>query len=169
MFPDQQKRSSGGKSKRKGAVAGDPAVTILTSSCHFEGKLYCKGASRIGGRIQGKVISEGLLIIEEEARLNAEIVVDEVVVQGQVSGKLRATKRVELRETSRFQGEITSPALIIREGAQFDGRVTMAETNTELADAKLADAGSEPELHPGHELPDSGGKIPDVTIVNTGG
>lgn len=167
MFPDQQKRSSGGK-KRKGAVAGDPAVTILTSSCHFEGKLYCKGASRIGGRIQGKVISEGLLIIEEEAKMNAEIVVDEVVVQGQVSGKLRATKRVELRETSRFQGEITSPALIIREGAHFDGRVTMMGAGAEVVDA-AEPASTEPELHPGHELPDSSGKIPDVTIVNTGG
>ena len=56
MF-SEQKRASANKNKRKGASAGGVAVTILTSGCHFEGKLYCKGASRIGGQIQGKIVS----------------------------------------------------------------------------------------------------------------
>ena len=170
MFSDQ-KRSSSNKNKRKGASAATAAVTILTSSCHFEGKLYCKGASRIGGQIQGKIVSEGLLIIEEEARVEADIIVDEVIVLGHVSGKLRANKRIELCERSHFQGEIISPALVIREGAQFDGRAAMAEvTNRELTVAardSLPQQDNEPQFSAGEVQTGSSEKMPDVTIVNS--
>ena len=45
--------------KRRGATYHESAVTILTPGCHFSGKLYCKGSSRIGGRIEGEIVSEG--------------------------------------------------------------------------------------------------------------
>ena len=153
------------KNKRRGATAHDPAVTILTSNCQFNGKLYCKGASRIGGKIEGQVISEGLLIIEEEAEVKANIIVDEVIVQGQISGTLQAHKRVELRETSRFQGEIVSPALIIREGAQFDGRAAMSNDTVDLEPANQETGNTaEPQLNPNNESANR--RIPDVTIAN---
>ena len=151
------------KNKRRGATAHDPAVTILTSNCRFNGKLYCKGASRIGGKIEGQVISEGLLIIEEEAEVKANIVVDEVIVQGQISGTLQAHKRVELRETSRFHGEIVSPALVIHEGAQFDGRAAMTSEALEPVN-RDADNNAEPQLSPNNES--SNRRIPDVTIAS---
>lgn len=110
---------------RKASGAKDTAVTILTSGCHFNGKLYCRGSSRIGGRIEGQIVSEGLLIVEEEAQIFAEIKAEEAIIQGKVSGKLEAKNRVELHSTSRFDGELMTPALIIHEGAQFNGRSTM--------------------------------------------
>ena len=153
------------KNKRRGATAHDSAVTILTSNCRFNGKLYCKGASRIGGKIEGQVISEGLLIIEGEAEVKANIIVDEVIVQGQINGTLQAHKRVELRETSKFQGEIVSPALIIREGAQFDGRAAMSNDNLEPAKQVTDDNTVEPQLSPNNEP--SNRRIPDVTIASS--
>ena len=170
MF-SEQKRASTSKNKRKGASAGGVAVTILTSGCHFEGKLYCKGASRIGGRIQGKVVSEGLLIIEEEASVEADIVVDEVIVLGKINGKLRANKRVELCESAHFQGEITTPALVIKEGARFDGQAVMSDAaNTELSAALQRDLphqAHEPQLSVADQQSSGNDKIPDVSIVNS--
>lgn len=168
MFSDQ-KRSSVSKNKRKGASASNVAVTILTSGCHFEGKLYCKGASRIGGQVQGKVISEGLLIVEEEARVEADMVVDEIIVLGQICGKLRASKRIELCENSRFEGEIVSPALVVKEGAQFNGQAMTTKTvSGDLSAVEHDDAvqEQEPQLTAADTLP-SGEKMPDVTIVNS--
>lgn len=102
------------------------AVTILTTGCHFSGKLYCRGASRIGGKIDGQIVSEGLLIVEEEAVITAEIKADEAIIQGRVQGKLQATGRVELCASSQFDGDIVTPVLVVREGAQFNGHATMA-------------------------------------------
>lgn len=125
---------------KKGATSRDSAVTILTSGCHFEGKLYCRGSSRIAGRIEGRIISEGLLIIEDDAQITADIVADEAVIQGNVQGKLEAKTRLELASTSNFNGDISTPVLIVHEGARFNGRSTMigaaAANTTTDADAE---------------------------------
>lgn len=123
MFNSKQQPQ---KAKKPLAPSRDTAVTILTSGCHFNGKLYCRGASRIGGRIEGQVVSEGLLIIEEEAVITADIKADEAIIQGRVQGKLVATGRVELCASSHFEGDVVTPILIVREGAQFNGHSTMA-------------------------------------------
>jgi len=120
----------------KKPVSRDAAPTILTSGCQFSGKLYCRGATRIGGKVEGQIISEGLLIVEEDAVINAEIKADEVIIQGQVLGKLTATVRVELTTTSRFEGDIATPSLIVREGAQFSGRSTMVKKEADEATSK---------------------------------
>lgn len=114
------------KAKKPVNGQGANAVTILTTGCHFSGKLYCRGASRIGGKIDGQIVSEGLLIVEEEAVITAEIKADEAIIQGRVQGKLQATGRVELCASSQFEGDIITPVLVVREGAQFNGHATMA-------------------------------------------
>jgi len=121
------------KNKRLGTNIKESAVTILTSGCEFNGKLYCRGSSRIGGKVEGKIISDGILIIEEGATIKAEIKAEEVIIQGDVQGSLEANTRVELTESSRFHGDIITPIFIIREGAQFNGRSSMSE-NTESDD-----------------------------------
>lgn len=103
----------------------DHSVTILTEGCHFVGKLYCRGTSRIGGQIEGEIISEGKLILEETSKVDAVIQADNAVVQGQVSGKLNAKERVELASSSKFNGDIDTASLVIKEGAQFNGRSKM--------------------------------------------
>lgn len=105
--------------------APDNSVTILTSGCHFNGRLYCRGSSRIGGRIEGTIVSEGLLIIEEGAVIIGEIKAEEAIIQGQIKGKLEAKGRIELHASARFEGDIMTPTLIISEGAIFNGRSTM--------------------------------------------
>jgi len=97
-------------------------ITIVTAGCFFSGRLFCKGASRIAGKIEGEINSQGLLVIESEARINADVTAEEVIVRGHVKGSLIASKRVELTANSSFSGNITSPSLVIQEGAQFDGK-----------------------------------------------
>ena len=122
-FQDKKQRAI--KAGRKNANFHESAVTILTPGCHFNGKLYCKGSSRIGGRIEGEIISEGLLIIEEEALITANIKADEAVIQGRVSGQINAKYQVELASTCVYTGDIVTPSLIIREGAKFNGQSSM--------------------------------------------
>lgn len=146
--------------QRKPSAPRDGAVTILTSGCHFTGKLYCRGASRIGGKIEGQIISEGLLIIEEEAVINAEVKAEEAIIQGQLTGKLTATGRVELCASSRFEGDIVTPVLIVREGAQFNGSSKMVRAE-EVANHT-------PKILPGGKgrnsdrVPEIGGNVKDV-------
>lgn len=117
---------------KKPSKTKDSAITILTNGCYFSGKLYCKGASRIAGRIEGQIISEGLLIIEESAYINADVKVEEAVIQGYIKGKIEATSRIELTSTAVVEGDIMSSVLVINEGAKFNGRSFML-----LSDPKI--------------------------------
>lgn len=113
------------ESKQKRGDIKDSAVTILTNGCHFKGKLYCRGSTRIGGKVEGEIISEGLLIIEEEAKILADINADEVILQGRLEGRLEAKGRVELCSSCSFKGDVITPVLVIKEGAHFNGSANM--------------------------------------------
>lgn len=129
----------GGFLKPKPAVR-DSAVTILTAGCHFNGKLYCRGSSRIGGRVEGTIISEGLLVIESEALIEADVIAEDVIIQGTVTGRVEAKNRLELTPSSVFEGELVTPSLVIHEGARFNGSASMVvAAEQEIMKPKLMD------------------------------
>ncbi|MES2744716.1 MAG: polymer-forming cytoskeletal protein [Bdellovibrionota bacterium] len=125
MFSPQKK---GATSLSRRDNLKDFAVTIITNGCHFSGKLYCKGSTRIGGKVEGEIISEGLLIVEEGAIINAEARVEDIVIQGHFRGSLESTGKVELSSSCIFEGDIHTSSLVVQEGAQFNGRTKMDGT-----------------------------------------
>jgi len=129
LFSPQKK---GGTNLGRRDPLKDFAVTIITNGCHFSGKLYCKGSTRIGGKVEGEIISEGLLIVEEGAIINAEVRVEDIVIQGHFKGTLEATGKVELSSSCIFEGDINTSSLVVQKGAQFNGR-------TKMDGARLAD------------------------------
>ena len=147
-----EKKQTPAKPSKKGSSFHESAVTILTPGCHFNGKLFCRGSSRIGGKIEGEIISEGLLIIEESAEIIAKVKADEAIIQGHFTGRLEAVKRVELTQTARFEGDIITPSLVVKEGAQFNGNTTMVskigkDTASPIIDKLLRkDAGKTPKV-----------------------
>jgi cytoskeletal protein CcmA (bactofilin family) len=169
LFGNQKGKTNVTTTARRTPATKDTAVTILTSGCHFTGKLYCRGSSRIGGKIEGEIISEGLLIIEEGASIAANITADEAVIQGTVKGKLRAKTRVELAPTCKFEGDILTPSLIVYEGAQFNGRSQMVSTKGEVTGGKVIEPafGSTnnkvPELRADPDMGDE--REPDVAMM----
>jgi cytoskeletal protein CcmA (bactofilin family) len=124
MFGHDKGTSAAG---RKGSTASskDGGVTILTAGCHFAGKLYCRGATRIGGTIEGEVIAEGLLIVEEDAVITASVKAEEIVVHGRVEGHINVHRKIEMCSTADVQADVATPNLIVHEGALFNGRTSM--------------------------------------------
>lgn len=159
MFGNQKDQ----KKKRATSALRDSAVTILTSGCHFNGRLLCRGSSRIGGKIEGEVVSEGLLIIEENAIIRADIKAEEAVIQGQVKGKLEAMGRVELCVTAQFEGDISTPVLVVNEGAQFNGRSSMPLEHQEKQPTQLS---SSQKFKNGK--PKKGSTMPEILPHKTG-
>lgn len=140
------------KSKR-GATAKDMGVTILTSGCHFSGKLYCRGATRIGGTIEGQVIAEGLLVIEDEAVVTGTINAEDVVVHGRIEGNVDGRHRIEMCATADVQADVSTPSLVVHDGALFNGRTTMKRAAKTLSspDSKSSGKGT-PHLSGGKKL-----------------
>jgi cytoskeletal protein CcmA (bactofilin family) len=83
---------------------------------------------QVEGKVIGKVVSEkGTLIIEEGGRVEAQIEVGVCVVRGIVEGNINAKSRIEIHKSSRVRGDMTTPVLLVEEGAVFNGSVGMGK------------------------------------------
>ena len=93
----------------------------------FEGKLSYTGAVRLDGRFKGEIQSDDTLIVGETARVEGEIHVGTAIIQGEIVGNVYAKERVELHHPGRMIGDITTPSVVIDDGAIFEGKCKMKE------------------------------------------
>ena len=92
----------------------------------LEGKLSFEGTVRLDGRFKGTIESkDGVMIVGEKAVIHADILVHTARVSGEVTGNIRATKRIELHPPARVFGELTAPAVVIDAGVVFHGNCSM--------------------------------------------
>jgi cytoskeletal protein CcmA (bactofilin family) len=88
------------------------------------GTLSFRAPVKIEGEAEGD-ISGDEIFIAQGAVVNARIAAARVVVAGSLSGELVASERVELMPTARVRCTLTTPNLVLDEGAQFDGECRM--------------------------------------------
>jgi cytoskeletal protein CcmA (bactofilin family) len=112
------------KPARKESVVGE-INTLLGRGSEFEGKLTFEGTVRIDGTLRGEVFSDDVLIVGEGARVEAEIDVGEIIVQGTIVGNIRAKRSIEILAPGRVKGDLTTPSLQIDKGVIFEGRSFM--------------------------------------------
>jgi cytoskeletal protein CcmA (bactofilin family) len=108
---------------REGVMSGFlGGNTVLTGDAEFKGML------RIDGRFSGRIVSEkGTLIVSAGGRVDADIRVGTARVNGTVNGDITATERIELGRSARVVGDIRTPALVIEQGAVFEGGCRMTQ------------------------------------------
>lgn len=105
----------------------DKVNTLIGLGTEINGTLRANGGIRIDGRVEGEVVNEGDLVVGEEGVLEATVKTRNVTVAGEVRGNIEASGRVEIVATGRLIGDITVNALIIHEGAVFDGNCQMRQ------------------------------------------
>jgi cytoskeletal protein CcmA (bactofilin family) len=111
-----------------GLLNGQEAESVIGERTSFEGTFKSEGGIRVLGSIQGELETKGAVFIEEKAQVNAKVTAGEVTVAGRVDGQIHSQGRVEIRSTGRVTGEIHTGALIVQEGAFFEGNSKMEGT-----------------------------------------
>jgi cytoskeletal protein CcmA (bactofilin family) len=122
--------------KKSGELNG-----FLDRGAAFKGELEFEDTMRIDGRFEGKIFSKNELIVGESARIEGEIHVGRIAISGTVLGKIKADQRIEIHRAGKVYSDIDTPALIIDEGALFQGNCSMGDQKTVALDARKA-AGS---------------------------
>jgi cytoskeletal protein CcmA (bactofilin family) len=100
-------------------------TAFIDQGSEFEGKLSFRDTVRIDGRFRGEITSENTLIVGESGEIDATIRSSTVAVSGQVTGDVVATVKVVLNKTAVVEGDVTTPSIVIEEGAVLNGRLTM--------------------------------------------
>ncbi len=102
-------------------------ASILAEGVEFAGELSFAHGLRVDGVVKGKVRSEAFLVIGPKGKVDAEVVIRRISINGEFRGVVRATERVEVHKEGRVYGEIYTPCLIIEAGALFEGKCNMSE------------------------------------------
>lgn len=119
-----------GRDRRKGEEIPTPAEDrFLEVSAAMQGTLSFKDPInlRISGRFEGTLETLGNLIIGEKAQVEAQISGDSITVAGRVRGKIVAKQQLRLIAPARVTGDVTTPRLMIEDGAVLNGAVQMGE------------------------------------------
>ncbi len=115
--------------------------TMLTGEATFKGML------RVDGHLSGRVNSqEGILIVSTNGQVDANIEVAVAQIYGIVNGDIVATKRIEMGRVARVTGNIQTPALVIENGAVFEGSCRMVQLKEDF-DKKRKEEEQRPSVY----------------------
>ncbi|MGH8806439.1 MAG: bactofilin family protein [Noviherbaspirillum sp.] len=109
--------------KNKGTI--DSLIGISTN---IEGNVHFQGGLRIDGQVKGNVIADGeepsMLVISEHAKVEGEVRVAHLVVNGEIVGTVYSSELLELQPRARITGDVYYKALEMHGGALVAGKLT---------------------------------------------
>lgn len=100
---------------------------FLDAGSHIEGDLHFEDTFRIDGRLTGRVVSKGDLVVGEQGQIEGEIRVGRLFISGTVKGSVVADQRVEITSRGKVGADLETPSLVIEDGAFFEGRCSMGK------------------------------------------
>ncbi len=106
--------------ERKREFEEDKITGFFDKDTEIKGELSFKGSFRIDGYFKGKVDSDSMLIIGDSGKVDADIKIGYMVIDGEVKGNIQASERVEIHSNGRVIGTITTPKLVVEEGAYLE-------------------------------------------------
>ncbi|MBW1679167.1 MAG: polymer-forming cytoskeletal protein [Deltaproteobacteria bacterium] len=103
----------------------DKVDTLIGNKTVFEGKLNVYGGIRIDGAVKGEIECQGILVVGNGGKIEANIIADSAIIGGEVIGNITAKNRLEIISKGKVRGDIASSHLIINDGVIFDGSCHM--------------------------------------------
>ena len=110
----------------------------LDQSIVVRGEIRSTDNLTIEGTVEGRVRMEGLAVtVAAGATITGDIFAREITIFGTVSGTVRASALVDIRESGRVSGRVFSDKLILADGAWFTGTAHPERLNN-FAERRLA-------------------------------
>ena len=101
--------------------------TVLSPDIEFSGTLRFDKPLLIQGKVSGEIDASSLLMVAEEAVVEAHIKASKVIILGTVRGNVTATQKVEVAISGKLTGNVTAPEVTMETGCYFSGRCIMTD------------------------------------------
>ena len=125
-------------SKKTLSVAGGTTLispeTVIIGDVHFCGNLDVEGL--VQGNIAAQPGKDALLRIVGKGRVEGEIRVPRVIINGEVQGNVYATRHLELAPKSRIEGNVFYAMVEMTAGAEVNGSLNHIEESDAAADVE---------------------------------
>ena len=105
-----------------------PPLNYLGNGTAFEGETRTQGDLKIDGEVMGVIHhQDGCLTIGADAKVEADLVVRDVVINGLVEGNVDASGKVEIHAGGAMRGDLRAQRIQIHDGAVMVGMVDTGE------------------------------------------
>jgi len=118
--------------------------SLIGAGTTVEGNILFSGGLRIDGEVKGNVRCAGgqpaVVVLSEHGRVEGEIHVSHVVINGTVVGPVIADDSLELQPGAKVHGDVSYAQLEIHLGAVVEGRLlhSTRDKQPEQVELKLA-------------------------------
>ncbi len=117
----------GAKATKAGTKPQSRIDCLIGAGTRIEGNVVFSGGLRVDGQVRGDIVAEdgkpGTLVISEHARVEGEIRVPHIVVNGIVVGPVHSSEYVELQAKANVTGDVHYNTLEMQLGAVIEGRL----------------------------------------------
>jgi cytoskeletal protein CcmA (bactofilin family) len=101
-------------------------TTTIGATVIVTGEVTSQEDITVHGTVKGKIHMEsGALRVAQQGRVDAEVRGSSVTIDGSLEGSVTAAARVELTPSAKVNGTLTTPAVVLQDGASFNGIIDM--------------------------------------------
>jgi len=101
-------------------------MTTIGPSLLITGEVTSQEDITIHGTVKGQIhMQNGALRVAQQGKVDAEVRGSSVTIDGALDGSVTAAGRVELTPNARVSGTLTTPAVVLHDGAMFNGLIDM--------------------------------------------
>ena len=118
---------------RQPVVRQGRKTTLIASGATLVGEISGDTDVMIEGTVEGKVHPAQDVTVGEAGIVRGEINARNVRVAGRVHGNVMGKESVEILSTGSLEGDVSSPGMVIGDGAFFKGRVEMTGSTAQKA------------------------------------
>jgi cytoskeletal protein CcmA (bactofilin family) len=115
------------KAENGRASSHEAIENVLGQSLIVRGDLSASGGFRIDGTVEGNVESKAAIVVGESGVVRGDLSGTDVVVAGQIMGRVTCSGHLEILAKGRIEGDIDAKSVRIETGGVFRGTSRMGE------------------------------------------
>ena len=105
-------------------------LNLISSGTDIMGDIKSNGDIRIDGSLTGNLNTKGKVVIGTTGKVKGEVICKNSEVAGILEGKITVGQLLNLKASSKINGEIATSKLSIEPGAVFSGNCKMSDTES---------------------------------------
>ena len=125
MFGNSSKKENNNMASVSNDNSTQGGINSLGQGTKLVGDLNAQNDMRIDGTLEGNLNCAGKLILGPKGFINGQIDCQNAVIEGSIEGIVRVKELLQVKESAKITGEITTAKLMVQPGAIFNVKCNM--------------------------------------------
>lgn len=108
-------------------------INLISTGTDIFGDVKSSGDIRIDGTLTGNLNTKGKVVIGPTGKVKGEVICKNSEVAGLIEGRIIVGQLLNLKSSSKINGDIITSKLSIEPGALFTGNCKMSDTDINAA------------------------------------